>query len=80
MIWYDGKKKIMAEIRIWAKRRFDLYDIEDLITGEHCGCCGSWVPNEIVVKDWPWCVCPICSGGKCLTKQTEIKPATLIIN
>ena len=44
-------------IREFIKRRLNLYDIEDLQAGGWCGCCGKWLPKEIVPKDWPWTVC-----------------------
>ena len=50
------------KIRNWLKRKLDLYDIEDLQTGAHCGCCGTWIENEIVPKNWPWNICPKCLG------------------
>lgn len=45
-------------IRNWIKRKFRLYDIDDLQCGGWCGCCGMWLPNEIVEKDFPWTLCP----------------------
>ena len=43
--------------RKYVKRWFGLYDIEDLTVGGHCGCCGRWLPNEIVDKFFKWSLC-----------------------
>ena len=47
-------------IRNWIKRIFDLYDIEDLIIGGNCGCCGAWIPDKILPADWSWGICEKC--------------------
>lgn len=47
----------------YIKKWFDLYEIKDLKTGAHCGCCGSWMPEEIVPKVWPWSICDKCIEG-----------------
>ena len=52
----------MGRLRNFIKDRLGLYDIEDLQVGAHCGCCGRWVPGEIIEKCWPWAVCDTCSG------------------
>lgn len=49
-----------TKIREWVKRIFDLYDIEDLTIGGHCGCCGEWIADEIFEKEWPWGLCQGC--------------------
>ena len=49
------------KIRNFIKRFFDLYDLEDLQIGGHCGCCGNWIPNIILPKEWPWDLCKICN-------------------
>jgi len=56
------KRKIRENKRIrdWIKNKFDVYDIEDLRIGGNCGCCGAWVENKIVTKDWPWTLCSKC--------------------
>ena len=48
-------------IRKWIKEKFGLYDIDDLKIGGHCGCCGAWIPNEILPKDWAWGLCEKCA-------------------
>ena len=48
------------KIRDWVKRKLDLYDIEDLTVGGHCGLCGSWIEKEIFPKEWPYGVCSKC--------------------
>lgn len=47
-------------IRNLIKKWFSLYDIGDLVTGSHCGCCGHWMPNEIVPKSNTWSLCHKC--------------------
>ena len=47
-------------IRNWIKNYFDLYDIEDMITGGHCGCCGNWIANEIYPVSWAVGICSEC--------------------
>jgi len=49
--------------RQWIKRYFNLYDIEDLRMGGICGCCGVWMPDRIVPKDWPYDLCKKCYKG-----------------
>ena len=50
----------MKRFRNWIKNHFDLYDMEDLEVGGHCGCCGAWMPKEIVPKWWGWSICDKC--------------------
>ena len=45
------------KIRNWIKVAFNLYDIEDLQIGGHCGCCGKWIPDEIFEKVWAIGLC-----------------------
>lgn len=40
------------------KHKLHLYDIEELQAGGWCGCCGKWLADEVVPKDWPWSLCP----------------------
>ncbi len=47
-------------IKKWIKKHFNLYDIEDLITGGNCGCCGALISDEIFPKDWRWGLCEKC--------------------
>jgi hypothetical protein len=47
-------------MRELIKKWFKLYDIEDLQSGAHCGCCGRWVVSEIIEKSWPITVCKKC--------------------
>ena len=47
-------------IREWLKRRFGLFDIEDLVVGANCGCCGVRMEREIVHDYWTWSVCQKC--------------------
>lgn len=50
-------------LRRWVKRRFWLYDIDDLQIGGHCGLCGRWVPDCIVEKGprfWAVTICRRC--------------------
>ena len=55
--------KISKRIREWIKRRFDLYDIDDLTIGGHCGCCGAYIRDKILSKDWSWGICDKCLNG-----------------
>ena len=50
----------MKKLRNWIKYKFNLYDISDLQIGAHCGCCGKWIPNIIIEKDWSWDLCDNC--------------------
>lgn len=52
--------KIKAWLRVWIKRKFDLYDIEDLVIGGNCGCCGKRIPNEIFEEFFSWGLCEEC--------------------
>jgi hypothetical protein len=50
---------------LWMLRnRNYLVDIRSLTVGGHCGCCGKWVGNAIVDKDWRWTLCDRCAGDK----------------
>ena len=51
-----------GEFRNWLKKKFDLYDIEDLQIGGHCGCCGAWISDEIFPNNWwdSWGLCKNC--------------------
>ena len=31
--------------------------ISELQIGGHCGLCGAWMPDVIVLKDWAWDTC-----------------------
>lgn len=31
--------------------KFGYYRIDQLVIGGHCGCCGAWVEDEILVDD-----------------------------
>jgi len=46
--------------RDWIKKHFQLYDVDDLMIGGNCGCCGKWVKNNITPKDWPITLCEEC--------------------
>ncbi len=52
-------------IRNWIKEFFHLYDIDDLIIGGNCGCCGAWISDEIFSKDYSWDICK-----KCISKDS----------
>jgi len=47
-------------MRDWIKKIFGLYDIDDLVIGGHCGCCGKWIPDQIFDKWWAWGLCQHC--------------------
>ena len=48
--------------------QFDKHHLYDeLQAGGHCGCCGAWVPDEILPKQWAITLCEEClrpSGEK----------------
>lgn len=48
-------------IKRWIKKKFKLYEIEDLQVGGHCGLCGARMEHEILPKSWPWSICQKCS-------------------
>ena len=50
-------------LRNWIKNKFDLYDIEDLSIGGHCGCCGDWIKDRIIPITLLGAIslCEICS-------------------
>jgi hypothetical protein len=50
--------------RKWIKKKFNLYDIDDLVIGGHCGLCGDWIPDKILVKVWTWDICKKCLKEK----------------
>lgn len=54
-------------IRNLIKKWFELYDINDLIVGGNCGCCGTWMPNEIVPKLFRWSLC----HDKCIKERSN---------
>ena len=56
------------KIKKWVKKWFNLYSVEDLRVGGHCGCCGEWIEKEIVPKIWPYSICE-----KCLNDSETIK-------
>jgi len=51
----------MKWIREKLKRHFDLYDIDDLQVGGHCGCCGKWISDQVLLKNWSVGICRACS-------------------
>ena len=72
-------------IRKFIKKWLGLYDIDDLVAGAHCGCCGQWLPKEIVPKSNTWGLCPHdCSGensslGAIKTQYTSLLQELQII-
>lgn len=59
-------------IRKYIKKWFNLYDIEDLVVGAHCGVCGHWIANEIVERAWPWSLCKLQDEeGNCLNESHD---------
>jgi hypothetical protein len=53
-------KKIKLKLREKIKKIFNLYDINDLVIGGHCGCCGNYIPDEIFEKNFSWGICKKC--------------------
>ncbi len=39
---------------------FGYYKIEQLKAGGHCGLCGKWKADMIVLKGWAWGICDDC--------------------
>jgi hypothetical protein len=50
-------------IRKLIKKWLGLYDLHDLRVGAHCGCCGHWIPEAIVEKDYSWDLCRDCEDN-----------------
>lgn len=64
--------KVRSLIREKIKDHFALYDFDDLIVGANCGCCGDWMPQEIVEKCYRWSLCEKCiEEGKKWTQEIE---------
>ena len=60
-------------IRNLIKKWFGLYDIKDLQSGFHCGCCGKWNEYEIVPKLFSWGLCEKCKKiNNPIKKRKEI--------
>jgi hypothetical protein len=36
---------------------YGYYQVDDLVTGCHCGLCGKWISDQIVPKYWRWGIC-----------------------
>jgi len=53
----DSKQVINAKLKKLAKKYLDLYEIEDLQIGGHCGICGKWIPDKIYEKVWAVGIC-----------------------
>jgi len=61
-----------AWIRKTIKHLFNLYDLDDLVIGAHCGCCGKWVSNHIVPDDgWRVTICDTCGGFPITDKEID---------
>lgn len=56
-------KRIVRRFWRWIKRKLDLWHIDELKIGAHCGLCGKWVENEIIPKEWPITVCDECKNA-----------------
>lgn len=50
-------------IRKLIKKWLGLYDLHDLRVGAHCGCCGHWISEAIVEKDYAWDLCRDCEDA-----------------
>ena len=44
----------------WWPKKPETFRLSDLQVGAHCGCCGEWIAEEIVPKDWAWSLCDTC--------------------
>jgi len=67
------KMKIKDKFINLIKRKFDLYDIEDLEVGGHCGLCGDWMPKEIVPKYFQWSLCDKCMTSSIIEELKNIE-------
>ena len=52
--------KYLEWLRQKVKGILVVYDIKDLVVGGHCGCCGKWLPDEILPKENTWGLCDDC--------------------
>jgi len=57
-------RDIIKAIVFYLIKKFDLefYKISELQIWSHCGCCGKYIPNDIVPKSWHWGLCKQCIG------------------
>jgi len=55
-------RSAIKAIVFYLIKKFELefYKIEELQTWSHCGCCGKYLPNDIVPKAWAWGLCKEC--------------------
>jgi len=65
-------------IRNLIKDRMNLYDISDLQIGGHCGCCGRWISDVIVSKEWSVSICDRCKGKTFYHKPSEATNETSV--
>jgi len=67
-------------IRKFIKKWFGLYDINDLVTGAHCGCCGRYLPQQIIPRtNTSWTICPHdCSGDDDSFESIETQLTSLL--
>lgn len=52
----------MKSLRELVKNWLGVYDLTDLRVGAHCGCCGKWIPEVIVEKNYSWGLCNDCEN------------------
>lgn len=48
-------------LRQWLMDRIIGFICTYIQAGAHCGCCGKWVPHELVPTYWAWTICDNCS-------------------
>lgn len=41
--------------------RMGYYKINEFQAGGHCGCCGVWIPDQVLPKEWSWGLCEECN-------------------
>ena len=58
-------------IKNFVKNLFDLYEYDDFQIGGHCGCCGSYIKDEIFPKMWAWGLCKKCIKNGEKEKENE---------
>jgi hypothetical protein len=55
-------RKIIRRVVFHLIKKYNLefYKIEELQPWSHCGCCGKYIKDDIVPREWPWGLCKEC--------------------
>ncbi len=62
MIENHTSSTFKKKLRNFFKSKLNLYDIEDLQIGGHCGICGVWISDVICKKSDAICLCAKCAS------------------